>query len=161
MAKSLSGMGLPFAVALFRHELDQWSPGEHNGTFRGNNHAFVTARAAIEHFWATPDFADRICELSALLEARLEEMAAEYGFARKGRGMMQGLDIGSGDLAQEITGNAFKRGLLIETSGAHDEVVKILSPLTISTDDFSTGLKILEDSIAEAVNTYPFRIAAE
>ena len=43
MAKSLSGMGLPFALTLFRPELDQWAPGEHNGTFRGNNHAFVTA----------------------------------------------------------------------------------------------------------------------
>lgn len=161
MAKSLSGMGLPFAVALFRPELDQWSPGEHNGTFRGNNHAFVTARAAIEHFWATPDFARRLGELGTLLDARLEEMATEYGFARKGRGMMQGLDVGCGDLAQTITGNGFKRGLLIETSGAYDEVVKVLSPLTISTEDFSTGLKILEDSIAEALTTYPLTIAAE
>src|SRR3546814_7776963 len=47
LAKSLSGMGLPFALTLFRPELDVWSPGEHNGTFRGNNHAFVTATAAL------------------------------------------------------------------------------------------------------------------
>lgn len=161
MAKSLSGMGLPFAITLFRPELDQWSPGEHNGTFRGNNHAFVTARAAIEHFWISSDFRDRINQLSTLLEARLEAMAAEYGFVRKGRGMMQGLDVGCGELAQTVTSNAFKRGLLIETSGAHDEVVKVLSPLTISTEDFSTGLKILEDSIAEALTTYPLTIAAE
>lgn len=161
MAKSLSGMGLPFAVTLFRPELDQWSPGEHNGTFRGNNHAFVTARAAIEHFWASSDFADRIDRLSTLLETRLEAIAIEYGFVRKGRGMMQGLDVGCGELAQTITGNAFKRGLLIETSGPHDEVVKVLSPLTIRTEDFSAGLIILEDSIAEALTTYPLTIAAE
>src|SRR5690606_15081487 len=47
MAKSLSGMGLPFALTLFSPELDQWNPGEHNGTFRGNCHAFVTATAAL------------------------------------------------------------------------------------------------------------------
>src|SRR3546814_15145011 len=47
LAKSLSGMGLPFALTLLRPELDQWSPGEHNGTFRGNNHAFVTATAEL------------------------------------------------------------------------------------------------------------------
>src|SRR3546814_15606807 len=51
LAKSLSGMGLPFALTLFRPELDVWSPGEHNGTFRGNNHAFVTTTVALRHFW--------------------------------------------------------------------------------------------------------------
>jgi diaminobutyrate-2-oxoglutarate transaminase len=51
LSKSLSGMGLPLAVTLIRPDLDEWMPGEHNGTFRGNNHAFVTAAAAIEHFW--------------------------------------------------------------------------------------------------------------
>lgn len=42
----LSGYGLPFAMVMLRKELDQWKPGEHNGTFRGKNHAFVTATAA-------------------------------------------------------------------------------------------------------------------
>src|SRR5690606_35001201 len=51
LAKSLSGMGLPFALTLFRPDLDIWEPGEHNGTFRGNRHAFVTATAALRHFW--------------------------------------------------------------------------------------------------------------
>ena len=58
LSKSLSGYGLPFAVVLIKRELDVWKPGEHNGTFRGNNHAFVTATAALEHYWRTPDFAD-------------------------------------------------------------------------------------------------------
>src|SRR5690606_33266004 len=43
LPKPLSGCGLPFAVALLKPELDQWTPGEHTGTFRGNNHAIVTA----------------------------------------------------------------------------------------------------------------------
>lgn len=46
VSKSLSGYGLPMALVLFKPELDVWGPGEHNGTFRGNNMAFVTARAA-------------------------------------------------------------------------------------------------------------------
>ena len=52
LAKSLSGMGLPFAGLLIRPDLDVWKPAEHNGTFRGNNHAFVTARVALEKFWS-------------------------------------------------------------------------------------------------------------
>lgn len=161
LAKSLSGMGLPFALTLFRPELDQWSPGEHNGTFRGNNHAFVTARAAIDHFWSSPDFMEQVGDLAAHLEQRLEGMAEEHGFVRKGRGMMQGLDVGSGEQAQAIISRAFNRGLIIETSGAHDEVVKILAPLTISKQDFETGLSILEDSIAHAMADNPLSVAAE
>ncbi|MFC8586505.1 aspartate aminotransferase family protein, partial [Streptomyces sp. NPDC057217] len=45
LSKSISGYGLPMALCLFRPELDLWEPGEHNGTFRGNNPAFVTATA--------------------------------------------------------------------------------------------------------------------
>ena len=45
LSKSISGFGLPFAIVLLREKLDEWTPGEHNGTFRGNNHAFVTAAA--------------------------------------------------------------------------------------------------------------------
>ena len=60
LSKSLSGFGLPFAIVVMRNELDQWEPGEHNGTFRGNNHAFVTAAAALEHFWVNDEFAKSV-----------------------------------------------------------------------------------------------------
>src|SRR3546814_2414380 len=49
LAKSLSGMGLPFALTLLRPELDQWSPGEHNGTFRGNNQDRKSTRLNSSH----------------------------------------------------------------------------------------------------------------
>ncbi|MGY2061227.1 aminotransferase class III-fold pyridoxal phosphate-dependent enzyme, partial [Nocardia gipuzkoensis] len=52
LSKSIGGYGLPLALVLMRRDLDQWAPGEHNGTFRGNNPAFVTATAALEHFWS-------------------------------------------------------------------------------------------------------------
>ena len=54
LSKSLSGYGLPFAVVLIKPELDVWKPGEHNGTFRGNNHAFVTATARSSTTGARP-----------------------------------------------------------------------------------------------------------
>lgn len=50
LSKSLSGYGLPLALVLIKPELDQWAPGEHNGTFRGHCPAFVTATAALQ-FW--------------------------------------------------------------------------------------------------------------
>ena len=162
LAKSLSGMGLPFALTLFRPDLDQWEPGEHNGTFRGNCHAFVTATAAIRHFWRTDEFAGDIKRRGDALGERLAGIAADYPerMAVKGRGMMRGLDMGSGELAAAVTQAAFEQGVIIETSGPHDEVVKVLAPLTIADDVFAKGLDILEQSVRDAMAP-AYGIAAE
>src|SRR5690606_30966516 len=150
LAKSLSGMGLPFAVTLFRPELDQWEPGEHNGTFRGNNHAFVTATAALRHFWSDDSFARDVKRRGDNLAARLERMAADFGLSTRGRGMMRGINVGSGEVASRITKAAFERGLIIETSGPNDEIVKVLAPLTIDDEAFACGLDILEECVRAA-----------
>jgi len=152
MAKSLSGMGLPFALTLFRPELDIWAPGEHNGTFRGNNHAFVTAAAALRHFWSDEQFLRDIGRRGDLLAERLERIAREHGLSTRGRGMMRGIDVRSGDVAAMITAAAFERGLVIETSGAHDEIVKVLAPLTTGDALLSSGLDILADCVREALS---------
>ena len=51
LSKSLSGFGLPFSLVLIKPELDRWKPGQHSGTFRGPNLAFVTAKAALDIYW--------------------------------------------------------------------------------------------------------------
>lgn len=160
MAKSLSGYGLPFAAVLVKPKHDVFGPAEHNGTFRGNNHAFVTARVALEKFWANDKFQATIAERGAYLEKRLREIAALLPAGRlKGRGMMMGIDVGSGETASEICKRSFRDGLIIETSGAHDEVVKVLCPLTIDHDTFARGLDILQSSVVEF--TRNTKIAAE
>lgn len=160
LAKSLSGMGLPLALTLFRPELDQWSPGEHNGTFRGNNHAFVTAAACLRHFWSDDSFPAAFRARGEALGARLEAIADTHGLRTRGRGMMRGLDTGSGEAAAEICRDAFSRGLIVETSGPHDEVVKVLAPLTIDESELRLGLDILEACVAEAFAA-PVGVAAE
>jgi len=150
LAKSLSGMGLPFALTLFRPELDVWEPGEHNGTFRGNNHAFVTSSAMLREFWSDRSFENDVKRRGDILSNRLEAMAKKHGLSTRGRGMMRGIDVGSGETASVITSSAFDRGLIIETSGAHDEIVKVLAPLTIEDDVLSMGLDILEKCVDEA-----------
>jgi diaminobutyrate-2-oxoglutarate transaminase len=155
LAKSLSGMGLPFALTLFSPELDVWSPGEHNGTFRGNNHAFVTAAASLRHFWANDAFQEDVKRRGEILEARLDRMAEKHGLSTRGRGMMRGIDVGSGEAASAITGACFAEGLIIETSGAHDEIVKVLAPLTIDDDLLGAGLDILEQAVASALSPAP------
>ncbi len=149
MAKSLSGMGLPFAMVLLKPEHDVWSPAEHNGTFRGNNHAFVTAKVALEKFWRNPDFAKAVQDKGNHLGQRLAEIARKHGYTTKGRGMFRGIDVGDGETAAAICAACFERGLIIETSGAHDEVVKVLAPLTIKTEQLDAGLDIVAEAFEE------------
>ena len=85
-----------------------------------------------------------------MLEERLTRIAATIPGARlKGRGMMRGIDVGSGEAAAAITEACFAQGLIIETSGAHDEIVKVLAPLVIDEALLSVGLDILERAIAQ------------
>ena len=159
-AKSLSGFGLPFAALLIKPEHDIWKPAEHNGTFRGNTHAFVTARVAIEKFWADDAFQKEIAIKSDVLSAGLKDVAELVdGASIKGRGMMQGVDVGSGDLAATICARAYDLGLVIETSGAHDEVVKFLGPLTTPQEVLREGLDILTQATYDAMRQ--MKIAAE
>ncbi|WP_349369285.1 aspartate aminotransferase family protein [Salinarimonas sp.] len=151
LAKSLSGAGLPMSMVLLAPELDAWSPGEHNGTFRGNAHAFVTARAALETFWSDDAFASDVRRKAAVLRRRLDVLAAETGGRVKGRGLMSGLDVGDGDVAQAIRAGCLEEGLLLELCGPHDEVVKLLVPLTIADADLDRGLSILESVVRTRV----------
>ena len=158
-AKSLSGFGLPFAALLIKPEHDIWKPAEHNGTFRGNTHAFVTGRVAIEKFWSDDSFAASVNDKAKLLTECFEEIATMIDGAKlKGRGMMRGIDVGSGELAAEICARAYDKGLIIETSGADDEVVKVLAPLTTPDAKFRKGLTILLDAARDVTET---KIAAE
>ena len=159
MAKSLSGMGLPMALTLFKPAHDIWEPAEHNGTFRGNNHAFVTATAAIEKFWSDGAFEADVAAKARYLEDRLGAIAKTYGFSLRGRGMMRGIDTGTGDVAEAVCRACFRQGLIIETSGAHDEVVKVLAPLTIDQRQWAAGLDVLEMAFDEVLGGH--RAAAE
>ena len=149
LSKSLSGMGLPFSVTLINRELDVWKPGEHNGTFRGNNHAFVTTAAAIDHFWADEIFTNDIRRKANVLRDFLSAICANHAdeLIVKGRGMMQGLAFTRSEDANSVSREAYRRGVIIETSGPDDEVLKCLCPLTIDDAELTEGMAILADSI--------------
>ena len=156
LSKSLSGYGLPFAITMFKPHLDHWKPGEHNGTFRGNNHAFITAAAALEHFWQDDVLIEHIQKRSRQLREGLGSIASLLPAGQlkhKGRGMMQGLDCPSGNMANAIARACFDRGLVIETSGSESQVVKCLCPLTISEAELAEGLDILRTATAHILST--------
>lgn len=150
LSKSLSGYGLPLALVLIKREFDTWKPAEHNGTFRGNNHAFVTATAALEHFWASSSFEYDIHAKAVHLDMQLERLLNKYPdrlIASRGRGMMRGLVCASPEEAAAVTRHAFENGLIIERSGSNDEVIKFLMPLTIEITELDTGIAKLEEAM--------------
>ncbi|HET7628535.1 MAG TPA: diaminobutyrate--2-oxoglutarate transaminase [Bacillales bacterium] len=149
LSKSIGGIGLPMAITLIKPEYDKWGPGEHNGTFRGNNLAFIAAAEALNH-WQTDAFQKEIQRKAELLTERLKaiiEAFPELEGRLRGRGLMQGIACGKEEITGEITKAAFERGLIIETSGPNDEVLKVLPPLIIEEAGLEQGLEILRDSI--------------
>lgn len=155
MSKSIGGYGLPFALTMFKPELDKWAPGEHNGTFRGNQLAFIAAKAGLEY----------------MLDEHVEDMAKDSGeiikeFCEKeiltldsrlklrGIGMIWGIEfegIPDETLSEKVTERAFEKGLIIECAGRKNSVVKIMPPLVIEKAVLLDGLTKLKNAIKDCI----------
>jgi len=149
LSKSLSGYGFPLSVVLIRPELDVWKPAGHTGTFRGNNVAFVAATAALERYWARNEFTAEIGSRVDTVAARLESMVAQHPdeLSTRGRGLLRGLIGPDPAFATATARECFRNGLIIETSGAHDEVLKLIPAITGDATALDAGLDIIEDAV--------------
>jgi diaminobutyrate-2-oxoglutarate transaminase len=151
LSKSISGFGLPMSLLLIRPEVDQWKPGEHTGTFRGNNLAFVAAAEALRH-WETPEFAEKIAARGRQLSTALHELVREFpafGGRVRGTGMIWGLEFKDPAVCQAVARESFARGLIIETCGSERNVLKFLPPLVIDATTLAAGLGLLRLAIQD------------
>ena len=154
LSKSVSGMGLPMSLVLIRPELDVWSPGEHAGTFRGNNLAFVTARAALT-YWEDNTLTDSVMQKAAFVLQQASNQAILHPQVIngvRGRGLIQGIVFHDGELAVNVARACFERGLIIETAGPANNVLKILPPLTISQADLENGFQKIAAAIDAVIH---------
>jgi diaminobutyrate-2-oxoglutarate transaminase len=152
LSKSIGGYGMPMSLTLFKPELDIWEPGEHNGTFRGNNPAFVTATAALETYWADGQMEKQTLARGDQVEAALRDILREHRHTDadfRGRGLVWGLEFADKDRASKVCARAFELGLLLETSGPQSEVVKLLPALTITPEELDEGLRIMARAVRE------------
>lgn len=153
LSKSISGIGQPLSLVLMRPALDVWEPGEHNGTFRGNNVAFVAGAAALD-YWRDDRLPRETERRAAVMRAALDAIRERYPDRFddvRGRGMIQGLACAEPELAGRIAQAAYARGLLVETSGREDEVLKLLPPLTIEMETLEQGLDVLAEAVEAVV----------
>jgi len=151
VSKSIGG-GLPMALLLMRPELDQWQPGEHTGTFRGNNLAFIAATQALS-YWDNDDFAEAIKYKGQIMEEELGKIVDKYSdqidIELRGRGMVWGLDFDRPGFPGEISAEAFANKLVIELAGADDTVVKFLPALIIEEETLRQGMAIIDKAIGD------------
>ncbi len=150
LSKSISGMGFPMALLLIRPDLDQWSPGEDNGTFRGNNIAFVAATEVLERYWNGAGMDDELRAKEALIRQAIDTLARRYPsriLAPRGLGLMQGIEFATGDDAAAVKALCFQSKLLIETCGPRDQVLKIMPALTIELELLEQGLDIIAAAV--------------
>jgi diaminobutyrate-2-oxoglutarate transaminase len=156
ISKSISGYGLPMALVLIKPEHDQWGPGEHNGTFRGNNPAFVTATHTLRNWWTDDTLEKDTIRKGEKIEEGFNRIVADNRgtemFA-KGRGLARGIQFEEEGLADKIAGKAFEHRLLLETAGPNDEVLKLLPPLTTTDDEIDEGLAIIGESVRTVIGS--------
>ncbi|MDE1465683.1 diaminobutyrate--2-oxoglutarate transaminase [Spartinivicinus poritis] len=141
MSKSIGG-GLPLAFTLIKPELDQWLPGEHTGTFRGNNLAFVAA-AELLTYWDNDELSQAVLQKGHMIKRCLEQFVSDFPQLKmsvRGRGMIWGLEIPVAGFAKQLSRTLFENKLLVETCGKEDSVVKILPPLIIKQAQLEEGL---------------------
>jgi len=156
LSKSIGGVGMPMSLLLINPDKDIWKPAEHNGTFRGNQLAFVAGKAALEY----------------MVEHRLDEEAKRKGqFVKafieneilplderlfcRGIGMMWGIDcskLGGDPFSEAIVEACFTRNLILERAGRGSCVVKLMPTLVIEDDVLMKGLQIVKEAFIEVLN---------
>ncbi|MDA9512177.1 diaminobutyrate--2-oxoglutarate aminotransferase [Bradyrhizobium sp. CCBAU 11430] len=154
MSKSLSGYGLPLSMLLIKEEFDAWQPGEHTGTFRGNNLALASATAAINTYWRDSTFSKQIQRIADYMRRQLEAIASRHRnhFVVRGRGMALGFDCLVPEIAATTTRKAFEKGVMLERCGPADQVVKFIPALTIDREIIDEGLELFERALAETLH---------
>ena len=149
LSKSLSGYGIPMALVLIKPELDLWAPGEHNGTFRGHAPGFITATKALD-FWENDTLEKSVMHKSKIVQERLLAMVKRLNVKAevRGRGLIYGVAFEDATLASQVSQACFDAGMVVETAGMEDQVLKLLPSLTISDEDLTLGLDTIEKSLA-------------
>lgn len=155
LSKSISGAGLPMSLLLMKPELDQFTPGEHNGTFRGNQLAFVAGKAALE-FAEHTALLEQVKHKGQIVENYISEqiLPMDARLSLRGIGLIWGIEFGKINAAysKKAAVYCFEHGLVIERAGREDSVLKLLPALTIEEAELMRGLSIVKDAVAFALN---------
>ena len=154
LSKSISGAGLPMSLLLMHPSLDVFTPGEHNGTFRGNQLAFVTGKAALE-FAKETDLLSAVKRKEQIVKDFMENeiLPLDPRLSVRGIGLIWGIEFEAIDyrLSKVAQNRCFENGLVIERAGRQDSVLKPMPALTIPEEDLKKGLAIIKEAVSFAL----------
>lgn len=154
LSKSIGGCGMPVAMVLFKPDLDIWEPGQHTGTFRGNQLSLIAGKAGLAYF-VENNLDKEVQRKSKLVEDFLTEqiLPMDKRMSYRGIGLIWGLDF-SGfdrDVTKPLIAACFKNGLIVERVGRDNNVLKLMPPLVIEDELLMKGLQILKQSLQEVL----------
>lgn len=155
LSKSIGGIGMPMALLLIRPDKDIWKPAEHNGTFRGNQLAFVAGKAALDYM-VEHKLDEEAKRKGGLIESfiRDEILPLDSRLSCRGIGMMWGIDcaaLGGDPFSESIIEACFERKLILERAGRDSSVVKLMPTLVIDDALLMEGLQIVKEAFVEVL----------
>lgn len=158
VSKSIGGVGMPMALLLINPDKDIWQPGEHNGTFRGNQLSFVAGKAALD-FMLDNHIEDEVKRKSKIVEEYIKSriLPLDSRLSYRGMGLMWGIEcekLGGGEFSEAVADTCFTHRLVIERAGRGGSVVKLMPTLVIGDDTLKAGLDILGQSISEVLEAH-------
>lgn len=155
-AKSMGG-GLPIGCVIGKASvMDAAQPGTIGGTYGGNPVACAAALATIESMRAL-DLNARAMVVGDRVRSRFEALGERSDLVGdvRGLGAMIALELcherdparPAGDAVAAVTAACRERGVLVLPAGRHGNVIRVLSPLTITDEDLDRGLDAIEDAV--------------
>lgn len=155
-SKSIGGYGMPFALVLIKPELDIWSPGEHNGTFRGYQLSMVAAKAGLE-VMLDEHVEDKVRGQEKIIAQYMDEITAldPARVRTRGIGFIWGVDLyhcdPEGKASKQVLDLCFQNGLIVERVGRGNAVVKVMPDLLIDEATLRRGLDILKNAVTQVL----------
>lgn len=155
-SKSIGGYGMPFALVLIKPELDIWSPGEHNGTFRGYQLSMVAAKAGLE-VMLNEHVEDKVRGQEKIIAQYMDEITAldPARVRTRGIGFIWGVDLyhcdPEGKASKQVLDLCFQNGLIVERVGRGNAVVKVMPDLLIDEATLRRGLDILKNAVTQVL----------
>lgn len=152
ISKSIGGCGMPLAMVLFKPELDIWEPGQHTGTFRGNQLALVAGLVGMKYFVENGLDAE-VRRKGELVDRFIKEEICpmDSRLRYRGIGLLWGIDFSAfpGDPVKALVGACFRNGVIAERVGRDNSVLKLMPALTISDALLLEGLRRVKNAIGE------------
>ena len=134
-AKAL-GCGVPVGAFLLNEKTAAQSlvPGDHGTTYGGNPFA-ARAVATVLRLFEEMDIPAHVREITPYLEEKLDALQAKHACIteRRGKGLMQGLQLDDSRRTGEVCAAALEEGLIVISAG--ENVLRLVPPLVIGRED--------------------------